>query len=494
MTLRFLSALVLWSAVVLVALAAQPANRQDIPRTWDDDLIGSIELPLANAAASPIKISSDYYYKIPERTLYKTYPVYAPGHEPAGYIEWLKRQAPQVTFDPATLHSEADWIRAGEVVFDTPNAFSELDDFYEVRNPDFYKAVNPKVTRDGVLPYLAYVVRAPGHVEVGRNGCVTCHARLMPDESVIKGAQGDWPFDRAQAFASRNRGAGVLERQLFGTPWLQPDPHRFEDVSSSELALRYSAIPPGVLARQGTSIYHPVQIPDLIGLKDRKYFDHTGLVQHRSIGHLMRYAALNQGADMLSAFAGFVPQGTEFKSVPPPERIRPRYSDAQLYALAKFVYSLKPPPNPNPFGEVAKRGQATFARERCVSCHTPPLYTNNKLTPAAGFSVPEEHRRLYDVTDVSVGTDPFLALKTRRGTGYYKVPSLKGVWYRSPLSHDGSVATLEDWFDPNRLKNEYAPTAFKGAYVEHRAVAGHPFGLKLSADDKRCLIAFLKTL
>ncbi len=37
--------------------------------------------------------------------------------------------------------------------------------------------------------------------------------------------------------------------------------------------------------------------------------------------------------------------------------------------------------------------------------------------------------------DASVGTDPFLALKTRRGTGYYKVPSLKGVWYRGPFEH-----------------------------------------------------------
>ena len=41
-----------------------------------------------------------------------------------------------------------------------------------------------------------------------------------------------------------------------------------------------------------------------------------------------------------------------------------------------------------------------------------------------------------------------LALRTRRGTGYYRVPSLKGVWYSGPFEHNGSVATLEDWFDP----------------------------------------------
>ena len=38
-------------------------------------------------------------------------------------------------------------------------------------------------------------------------------------------------------------------------------------------------------------------------------------------------------------------------------------------------------------------------------------------------------------------------------TGYYKVPSLKGLWYRGPLEHNGSVATLEDWFDPRSLRD-----------------------------------------
>ena len=93
-----------------------------------------------------------------------------------------------------------------------------------------------------------------------------------------------------------------------------------------------------------------------------------------------------------------------------------------------------------------------------------------------------------------MGTDPGLALKTRRGTGYYKVPSLKGLWYRGMFPHDGSCATLEDWFDPRRLNDDYVPTGFKGFGIKTRAVKGHIFGLGLSADDKRALVAFLKTL
>jgi hypothetical protein len=38
------------------------------------------------------------------------------------------------------------------------------------------------------------------------------------------------------------------------------------------------------------------------------------------------------------------------------------------------------------------------------------------------------------------------------------------------------------------------PTGWKGYGTTTRAVPGHEFGLKLSAEDKRALIAFLRTL
>ena len=65
---------------------------------------------------------------------------------------------------------------------------------------------------------------------------------------------------------------------------------------------------------------------------------------------------------------------------------------------------------------------------------------------------------------------------------------------RGPFEHNGSVATLEDWFNPARLREDYVPTGFRGYGVKTRAVPGHQFGLKLSPTDKAALIAFLKTL
>lgn len=64
-----------------------------------------------------------------------------------------------------------------------------------------------------------------------------------------------------------------------------------------------------------------------------------------------------------------------------------RYSDEQLYALATYLYSLKPPPNPNKFDALAAHGKEVFTRDGCASCHTPPLYTNNTLTPVDGFEI-----------------------------------------------------------------------------------------------------------
>ena len=108
--------------------------------------------------------------------------------------------------------------------------------------------------------------------------------------------------------------------------------------------------------------------------------------------------------------------------------------------------------------------------------------------------MPEEHNKRFGVKDVCVNTNPDLALKTRRGTGYYKVPSLRHVWARGPLEHSGSVATLEDWFNPDRVYDDYVPTGFRGHGVKTRAVEGHPFGLELAEEDRKALIAFLKTL
>jgi CxxC motif-containing protein (DUF1111 family) len=168
-----------------------------------------------------------------------------------------------------------------------------------------------------------------------------------------------------------------------------------------------------------TSATHPPKIPSLIGFEEIRYLDSTGLVRHRSVGDLMRYAIVNLGLDTLAHFGNFQPSavGTAFSA-----EEGTRLSDEQLYALALYIYSLKPPANPNLFDERARSGQRIFQQEGCGGCHTPPLYTNNKLTPAPGFEVPDDLYRTDDIMDVCVGTDPTLATQTRRGLDSTKCP------------------------------------------------------------------------
>jgi hypothetical protein len=234
-------------------------------------------------------------------------------------------------------------------------------------------------------------------------------------------------------------------------------------------------------------LYYPAKIPDLIGIQHRKYIDHTGTHLNRGTADIMRYAALVSWAEATEFGSHkMLADGDEIPKV--------RRSDEALYALALYIQSLKPPPNPNPFDENARAGEMIFRREGCIGCHVPPLYSNNKLTLAAGFTAPKDSPRSADVLPVSVGTDPGLALKTRKGTGFYKVPSLKGVWYRGRYLHDGSAASLEEMFDPDRLKDTHRPGGFTPPDKPQRAIQGHEFGLKLSAEERKQLIAFLRTL
>jgi hypothetical protein len=501
----------LFTITVLIGRSQAQKNRSTfapvISKTWDERALARLAVPLAEAKASPVPVSADYYYRMPVRPVYKSYPVYAPGKEPPGYFESLEQQEPEIVFDPGKLKTEADWIKAGELVFDAPIVYdAESAGFVpvsDVRNPEWYERTGMPAAQDGVLPFTRYVIRKKGQVELGSFSCGMCHTRVMPDGSIIKGAQGNFPFDRVIAFLLRTSPMPEQKRLelqrsfirlLFAAPWLNPDPQaRAEVMPLQEIISIYDAIPPGVLARHGTSPFSPVQVPDLIGIRERRYLDRSGLVLHRGIDDLMRYAALNQDGDLLARYGEFRPIEVVSGKLPDPSTLS-RYSDEQLYGLALYVYSLTPPSNPNKPTALTAKGETVFRREGCAMCHTPPLYTNNKLTPADGFKVPDDHRTRFDILPLSVDTDPTLTLTTRRGTGYYKVPSLKGVWYRGPFEHNGSLATLEDWFDPRRLRDDYVPTGWKGAGFKTRTVKGHEFGLKLSAEEKKALIAFLKTL
>jgi Cytochrome c len=485
------------SCAILAGVASCAAQdfHPNVPRAWDDKEVAGFELPLAQRDRSPRHLTADEYYALKIRPIYRWYPAYAKGQEPAGYLESLKQKEPEIVFDASKLHTKEDWIQAGKLVFESEILFRPAP----AAQPSASGTTWP-VSTQGVLPYFVpgfrYYVRKKGVIERGVNACANCHTRILPNGSFLEGAQGvpNRPPSEANLQALRDATPDAIRRRLngrwvnFGAPWVMSKEAFENSLTNEEVVREAAATRPSVFARQGTSSSHPPHIPSLIGIQDIKYLDSTGFVRHRTIGDLMRYAITNQGLDTLAHYGDFQPSpgATVFSGDE-----GTRYSDEQLYALALYIESLKPPPNPNPFGERAQRGQKIFQQQGCAGCHSPPLYTNNKLTPAEGFKVPDDLLETEDILNVTVGTDSTLATQTRRGTGFYKVPSLRGVWFRSAFGHGGWAETLEEWLDPARLMQDYVPQGF---HLGPGPIKGHEFGLKLAPDDRRDLIAFLKTL
>jgi hypothetical protein len=478
------------------------------PKTWDEKELADWATPLAGINARPSHISSAQYYALPVDNL-RTYPVYVDGKEPAGYWEFLQKVGPQPMIEPDTLKTNADWIEAGRTVFE------QMDHIHlRTYDPKFIEIVrrgHSIIARpDGTAANMRWVP-TKGGVALTFPNCANCHVLQLRDGTIIPGAptlavahsrtgppgpslvgqvQRENRFlDGGSPIRMGPEPMGMWLYRASGMPWKENDINAsLKTITHAEFTRWFLAgVKGGGLLRWNGSPYYPAKIPDLIGIKERRYIDHTATHLNRGIRDIMRYAALVSWAESTD-FGGHqvLGGGAEMSKL--------RRSDEALYALALYIQALQPPRNPHPYDETARAGEKLFRREGCVTCHVPPLYTNNKLTFAQGFTPPKDLSSTLDVLPVSVGTDPGLALNTRKGTGYYKVPSLKGLWYRGYYLHDGSVASLEEMFDPNRLRETHTPGGFTPPDKPQRAINGHEFGLNLSMSERKELIAFLRTL
>jgi hypothetical protein len=137
-------------------------------------------------------------------------------------------------------------------------------------------------------------------------------------------------------------------------------------------------------------------------------------------------------------------------------------------ALARYLWSLY---KSLPFVPDAKSPGGMVFAARCAGCHA-----------GSGFTGPP--RPLAEI-----GTDPTLGLSLDRGTGTYRVPSLRGVSARPTLLHDGTLPDVEALLDPARLED-----GFQGGARGPGPVRGHEFGLSLSASDRAALVEYLRSL
>ena len=489
------------TAALSVIVAAQTVL---VPKIWDDAALAEWATPVATLNIRPAHLSEAEYYAVPGDDL-RTYPVYHPDAEPPGYWEELKKKKPEPLVDASTIRTPNDWIAAGE------RAFREVDSFWsrtndpavmaQARDPRSFE--NALKLPDGSAYGPRWVVTDQG-VMLSWLACGNCHLSFRHDGSISAGGPRGPRPPGSPGLNPRVPGAQgsppVLQRyfvgdsinsiawRLFTVPWAPDDRvERLRNAAQGELRV-LAANDPGVFHRPHGSPFYATKIPDLQNLRYIRYMDATGTHRLRGPEDVARYAAFITGADPMEFGSHHVLSDEQ-------RRLRFRYADEVLYSIGAYLMSLQPPRNPDVApGDVLARGEQVFRREGCVNCHTPPNYTNGKLTLAEGWQAPANHPNRDDILPVSVGTDPGLALRTRKGTGLYKIPSLRGVWYRPRLLHDGSLASLEEMFDPGRFSLDYVSKGWHPPGTTMRAIQGHSFGLALNSGDKAALLAFLRSL
>ena len=165
--LLLLAAMTLWSFHVYFEF--------DIPKTWDLNAIKEFHLPPPDTTVKVVYASEEYYNSLPEHVITKSFPLYVREFEKPGYIDSLRKLKPEVIFDPARLRTPEDWIKAGEIVFNWPVAYSPVTGGTSTIDSAMFRGNNGRFTREGVYPFSRYILDEKGTLLVGSLSCASCH-------------------------------------------------------------------------------------------------------------------------------------------------------------------------------------------------------------------------------------------------------------------------------------------------------------------------------
>ena len=311
--------------------------------------------------------------------------------------------------------SRAEWVALGErVFFEYPMAVA----------PSAGRALRAGIDlRDyGLLVHDgAYVglrlLQAEGRTLVGVT-CASCHASIGSDGRP-SGVRANRDYDMGRLVFD----FGIVGEQLA------------VDTTTVE---HLAQLGPGRSDVQQDGEFNPYAYPDFGGIVDMPYLHHTANWHHRGVATL--------AIRIETVFVSTVGVGSR------PPRVL-------AWALAEYLRSLPAPPPVAGPSAASERGRAVFEGQGCDGCHTPPLYSSQLRVSVA-----------------ELGTDDAAGISPVRGTGYWRVPSLRGVGGNAPYLHHGAFADLEAMFNPTRDE------------------PGHTFGLGLNSQDRADLLAFLRTI
>src|SRR5512139_1772890 len=240
-------------AIALVfALSLALPRTPKIPRVWDKTALENWATPLAGLNQRPTHMSAAEYYAIPEENL-RTYPVYMPEREPAGYWETLLRAGPQRLIDTDKIETDADWVAAGKIVFFDSVVLRTFDAHViaTARDQTAMEALGTGPLPDGTINGLRWVP-TQGGVALGFTNCSACHLLFLPDNTPVPGASS---FAIPNSFRNGLGGAiraaehtlpgetpfsfsgpiGSAAYQAYGVPWIvDPAGERLRDITQAQ--------------------------------------------------------------------------------------------------------------------------------------------------------------------------------------------------------------------------------------------------------------------
>jgi len=341
-------------------------------------------------------------------------------------------EMPDVPRDQAPLWDEvepttqAGWVELGRRVFFEYPMRAEVYMEWGLTKPDVAKAIGVERTSDGDVPGLVVFANVDGETRVGIT-CAICHSTVKGGTLVTGSARRSFDYGRLRLEYFKGTGE-----------WVDP-----------EFARRMGTWGPGRADVTEDDDEDPVSIPDLWGLRSQSWLTQAGTIRHESPLAL----AIRQETQLTDS---------NHAMIRPPR--------ALAWALAMYVYSLEPPPEPARTSPEITEGAELFARN-CAGCHSNAA-RGGRAIMAAG-----------------IGTSPALANGRGRGTGTYRVPPLVRVRDGAPYLHHGASKSLEELLSAERLDPGYT----KGR-LGPGPILGHPAGTDLDSTDRIALIAFLQTL
>jgi RoxA-like, cytochrome c-like len=200
-----------------------------------------------------------------------------------------------------------------------------------------------------------------------------------------------------------------------------------------------------------------------------------------------------------------------------------------LKRVRDWIWTLPPPKYPYPVDAALAGRGAPLYQQYCVECHADHRFRDGikagsrvgLIEPIAEIGTDRHRFDSYTFTFASnqVGLYPgseYQFSHFRKTNGYANHP-LDGIWLRGPYLHNGSVPTLRALLDPP----DQRPTAFYRGYdvfdqrnlgfvsnvseaggqvftrydtlIPGNGNGGHLYGTKLSDDEKRAIVEYLKT-